>query len=180
MSRLLQNVNMSRAVSDGRCSGRRRPWKVLDDDEWSWSKPIVDPPQLIVLSGKLLEHCSASGTRILGLSHLHTAIAALVMEVMEVVVVAHALCNIIIFIWKICLFYYAFWMFRLVTMMWQWLTVDLTPLTRSTDINTNKILINIYCCKGAHDQLSLSLMDGLRLIQSWVTTLSMNVVVVKT
>ena len=92
----------------------------------------------------------------------------------------YALCNIIIFIWKICLFYYAFWMFRLVTMMWQWLTVDLTPLTRSTDINTNKLLINIYCCKGAHDQLSLSLMDGLRLIQSWVTTLSMNVVVVKT
>ena len=91
---------------------------------------------------------------------LHSVIAALVMEVMEMVV-AYALCNIIRFISQICLFYYAFWMLRLVTMMWQWQNeFQLALLLWQGQGTQVKLGINIYCYRGAHDQLSLSLIDG--------------------
>ena len=129
------------AVSDGRCSGRRRPWKVLDDDEWRWSKPIVDPPQLIVRSGKLLEQCWASGTDILSLSHhLQPVIAALVMEVMEVMEVVVAWCTL-----QYHQIYLADLSFLLCFLnvqagdndvtMTKWISVGLTSLTRSRDTN---------------------------------------------
>ena len=70
-----------------------------------------------------------------------------------------ALCNIIRFILKICLFYYAFWMLRLLTIMWQWqnefqLALLLNPVTRSKYwsifIATSEWLINCLCCLLLH------------------------------
>ena len=83
VSGLLQNVNMRAYSSEWwEMFWADQPWKVLDDDESLWSKPIVYPPRSpwCQLRETPIEQCGPSGTDILSLSHCSTGLVLLIRQ----------------------------------------------------------------------------------------------------